>query len=107
MNLTKPFYSITETAKMLNVNASLLRYWEKEFKQIKPYKNKKGDRFFRPEDIEVIQTIYNLTKVKGFTLQGAKDELARNFENAKAQARAVAAIERIRARLIDIRQELD
>ena len=92
---------------MLNVNASLLRYWEKEFKQIKPYKNKKGDRFFRPEDIEVIQTIYNLTKVKGFTLQGAKDELARNFENAKAQARAVAALERIRARLIDIRQELD
>lgn len=107
MNLKKPFYSITETAKMLNVNASLLRYWEKEFKQIKPYKNKKGDRFFRPEDIEVIQTIYNLTKVKGFTLQGAKDELARNFENAKAQARAVAALERIRARLIDIRQELD
>lgn len=92
---------------MLNVNASLLRYWEKEFRQIKPYKNKKGDRFFRPEDIEVIQTIYNLTKVKGFTLQGAKDELARNFENAKAQARAVAALERIRARLIDIRQELD
>ncbi len=92
---------------MLNVNASLLRYWEKEFRQIKPYKNKKGDRFFRPEDIEVIQTIYNLTKVKGFTLQGAKDELARNFENVKAQARAVAALERIRARLIDIRQELD
>lgn len=92
---------------MLNVNASLLRYWEKEFRQIKPYKNKKGDRYFRPEDIEVIQTIYNLTKVKGFTLQGAKDELARNFENAKAQARAVAALERIRARLIDIRQELE
>ena len=92
---------------MLNVNASLLRYWEKEFRQIKPYKNKKGDRYFRPEDIEVIQTIYNLTKVKGFTLQGAKDELARNFENAKAQARAVASLERIRARLIDIRQELD
>ena len=58
-------------------------------------------------NVEVIQTIYNLTKVKGFTLQGAKDELARNFENAKAQARAVAALERIRARLIDIRQELD
>ena len=92
---------------MLNVNASLLRYWEKEFRQIKPYKNKKGDRYFRPEDIEVIQTIYNLTKVKGFTLQGAKDELARNFENAKAQARAVASLERIRARLIDIRNELD
>ena len=92
---------------MLNVNASLLRYWEKEFRQIKPYKNKKGDRYFRPEDIEVIQTIYNLTKVKGFTLQGAKDELARNFENAKAQARAVASLERIRALLIDIRQELD
>ena len=45
MQLDKPYYSITETAKMFNVNASLLRYWEKEFSQIKPYKNKKGDRY--------------------------------------------------------------
>ena len=79
MQLDKPYYSITETAKMFNVNASLLRYWEKEFSQIKPYKNKKGDRYFTQKDIEVIQTIYNLTKVQGYTLQGAKDELKRSY----------------------------
>ena len=40
----KSYYSISETAQMFNVNPSLLRFWEKEFDVIKPYKNKKGDR---------------------------------------------------------------
>ena len=58
MELEKPYYTINEVAAMFNVNASLLRYWEKEFTQIKPYKNKKGDRRFTRQDIETIRTIY-------------------------------------------------
>ena len=69
MELEKEYYGISETAKMFNVTTSLLRYWEKEFPQIKPYKNKKGDRYFTKKDINTIQTIYNLTKVQGYTLQ--------------------------------------
>lgn len=106
MQLDKPYYSITETAKMFNVNASLLRYWEKEFSQIKPYKNKKGDRYFTQKDIEVIQTIYNLTKVQGYTLQGAKDELKREYGKHASQAQAVATLQEIREKLIAIRDSL-
>lgn len=106
MELDKPYYTISETARMFNVNTSLLRYWEKEFSQIKPYKNKKGDRYFTQKDIETIQTIYNLTKVKGFTLQGAKDELKLNKDKATAQGRAVGALLKIRARLLEIRDGL-
>jgi DNA-binding transcriptional MerR regulator len=106
MQLDKPYYSITETAKMFNVNASLLRYWEKEFSQIKPYKNKKGDRYFTQKDIEIIQTIYNLTKVQGYTLQGAKEELKREYGKHASKAQAVATLQEIREKLIAIRDSL-
>ncbi len=49
----KQYYSIGDVADMFNENTSLIRYWEKEFSILKPKKNKKGDRFFRPEDIEL------------------------------------------------------
>lgn len=106
MELDKPYYSITATAEMFHVNASLLRYWEKEFPQIKPFKNKKGDRYFTPKDIEVIQTIYNLTKVQGYTLQGAKDELKKQYGKHATQAQAVATLQEIRAKLIALRDNL-
>ncbi|MBR3579244.1 MAG: MerR family transcriptional regulator [Bacteroidales bacterium] len=106
MQLDKPYYSISETAQMFNVNTSLLRYWEKEFTQIKPYKNKKGDRYFTPKDIEIIQIIYNLTKIQGYTLQGAKDELKRAYGKHASQAQAVATLREIREKLIAIRDSL-
>ena len=107
MELEKPYYSISETAAMFNVNSSLLRYWEKEFAQIKPYKNKKGDRFFTRKDIEIIQTIYNLTKVQGYTLQGAKEELKYQYNKHANQAEAVAKLQEIKAKLIALRDSLD
>ncbi|MCQ2263501.1 MAG: MerR family transcriptional regulator [Bacteroidales bacterium] len=107
MELDKPYYSITETAVMFNVNASLLRYWEKEFPQIKPYKNKKGDRYFTQKDIETIQTIYNLTKVQGYTLQGAKAELKRAYGKHASQAQAVATLLKIKDKLLALRDSLE
>ena len=68
----KSYYSISETAQMFNVNPSLLRFWEKEFDVIKPYKNKKGDRYFTKKDIETIRTIYHLTKEKGTRYKAQK-----------------------------------
>ena len=106
MELEKEYYGISETAKMFNVTTSLLRYWEKEFPQIKPYKNKKGDRYFTKKDIQTIQTIYNLTKVQGYTLQGAKNELAQNYDSDGQKSRAVNSLLRIRKRLLEIRDEL-
>lgn len=76
--LTKLYYSIGEVADMFDVNSSLLRYWEKEFKELKPHKNRRGDRRFTPRDIREIQKIYYLVKTRGFTIDGAKHELATN-----------------------------
>ena len=61
---------------MLGVNASLLRFWEKEFKQIQPKTNSRGKRSYRAKDIEVIRAVYVLVKEQGFTLEGARKALS-------------------------------
>jgi DNA-binding transcriptional MerR regulator len=104
--IEKVYFSIGETAKMFDVNTSLLRYWEKEFDLIKPYKNKKGDRFFTKKDIETIRTIYYLTKVKGYTLQGAKDALKGNFIKESSNAQVVDTLLKVKKMLLDIKEEL-
>lgn len=73
--LTKLYYSIGEIAKMFNVNTSLIRFWEYEFKEIQPKKNKRGVRMFTPKDVETFNKIYNLIKIQGYTIEGAKKEL--------------------------------
>lgn len=79
----KLYYSIGEVAKMYKVNASLIRFWEKEFDLIKPKKNKKGNRLFTPKDVENFNKIYELVKVKGFTLDGAKNELRNKLQSVE------------------------
>jgi len=71
-NIEKIHYSIGEVAQMFGISPSVLRYWEKEFKIIKPFKNAKGNRYFTPKDIDNIKLIYHLLKEKGLTIDGAK-----------------------------------
>lgn len=73
--LTKLYYSIGEVSEMFGVANSLIRYWETEFRLLKPKKNKRGDRQYTIKDIHVIERIYTLVKERGFTLDGAKREI--------------------------------
>ena len=98
----KLYYGIGEVSKAFNVNASLIRYWEKEFDELKPKKNSKGTRRYSSIDIEKLQIIHHLVKEKGYTLEGAKDQLKilnKNFEIIKK-------LEKIKANLINIKREL-
>jgi len=83
-DLTKLYYTIGEVADMFEVKASLIRFWEKEFKGIQPKKNKKGNRLFTQVDIAKFEEIYELVKVQGFTLDGARQQL--KLKNKKATA---------------------
>ena len=69
----KRYYSIGEIAQAFNVNPSLLRFWEKEFKEIQPKKKKSGTRKYTSEDIVNIKRVYHLVKEKGLTIDGAKN----------------------------------
>ena len=84
---------------MFSVNASLIRFWEKEFTVIQPKKNKKGNRLFTPKDIENFNKIYQLVKIKGYTLDGAKNALKnkKGFELETTQESATSVIDRLEA----------
>ena len=73
--IEKKYYTIGEVAEQFNVATSLIRFWESEFDNIKPKKNRKGNRQFTKEDIENVRLIYHLVKERGFTLNGAKEML--------------------------------
>ena len=75
---SKSYYSIGAVTEMFKVNHSLIRFWENEFDILKPKKNGKGDRFFRPEDIKNLKLIYSLLRERKFTIDGAKDFLKKN-----------------------------
>lgn len=84
-SLTKRYYSIGEVADMYDVSTSLIRYWEKEFPNIKPHKNSKGDRRFTPKTIKQINIVYHLVKERGFTLDGARSELQNQKRRLKSK----------------------
>ena len=102
----KLYYSIGEVCKILDVNASLVRFWEKEFDILKLKKNKKGNRLFTKDDLDNIKLIYHLVKVRGFTLQGAKDKLKSGKGNAKSEAEVVQSLEKVRSFLLDLKAQL-
>lgn len=86
----KMFYTIGEAAEMYNVKVSLIRFWENEFKILKPKRNNKGNRLFTPGDMDNLHLIYYLVKECGMTLEGAKkrlqnseDETLRKFKVIK------------------------
>jgi DNA-binding transcriptional MerR regulator len=102
---SKQYYGIGEVAAMFRVNASLLRFWEAEFDILKPRKNKKGDRFFRPEDIKNLQLIHHLLRERKYTIEGARDFLRKSGKR-KEQFEAVESLKKIRAFLLELKAGL-
>lgn len=102
----KIFYKIGEVAKELNVNVSLIRFWEKEFDILNPKKNKKGNRLFTTKDFNNLKIIYHLVKERGFTLDGAKKKLRENKEDTTDNISIVSHLKEIRKFLVELREEL-
>ena len=102
----KRYYSIGEIAKAFDVNASLIRFWEKEFDILKPKKNAKGNRMFTPEDLKNLKTIFHLVKEKGFTLEGAKDFLKNSKKTPLNTIEIIEKLELIKKQLIIIKNEI-
>ena len=102
----KRYYKIGEVAKAFNLNASHIRFWEKEFDIIKPKKNAKGNRMFTQEDIKNFKLIYNLVKERGFTLEGAKQKLKKNPEGVFNNHEIITRLETVKAELIKIKNSL-
>lgn len=105
--IVKVYYRIGEVADMFGVNQSLIRFWEKEFDIIKPYRNKKGNRFFTKQDIDNFHIIFHLVKERGFTLQGAREKLKANPEETADHAQIIRNLQNIKSFLLGLKDELD
>ncbi len=102
----KLYYSIGEVARAFDVNASLIRFWEKEFDIIQPKKNKKGNRLFTPNDIKNLKIIYHLVKERGYTLEGARIALEED-QNLEDEIELVFRLEKIKAEILSLKSYFD
>ena len=103
----KLYYTISEVSQLFDINASTIRFYEKEF-NLKPTKNKKGNRLFTRKDIESLYKIVDLVKSKGYTLSGAKEQL-KKFDKSTQEEVKQQVIERllnIKAQLLKIKDQL-
>ncbi len=101
------FYSIQEVADHFAVNVSLLRFWEKEFENIRPRKTAGGTRQYTREDIQQIEIIYHLVKEKGMTLEGARQTLKSKKDDEAKRAEAINRLMEIKKELLLIEEEFD
>ena len=74
-SIKKLYYSISEVSKITNLEQYVLRYWESEFEQIKPAKNRAGNRIYTNKDIQLLLFIKKLLREERYTIEGAKQVL--------------------------------
>ena len=104
----KLYYSISEVAKMLELNESTLRYWEKEFPYLNPKtKGPSMVRQYTEKDIELIKLIKNLVKVRGYKLAAAKKIISSNRKGAEKTAEILMKLTAIRDELVMMKRHLD
>ena len=102
--IKKKYYSIGEVSSQLNLNSSLIRYWESEFEVLSPKKNKKGLRKYTEKDIEILKKINSLLKDDGFTIEGAKKHFKSKVLNQ--ENKIISELENIKKKLIDLKRKI-
>ena len=104
---SKRYYKISEVVDMTGVVASTLRFWEKEFDQIRPRKTGKGTRSYRQEDIDAIRLVYHLVKERGMTLAGARQKLKENPETTIRHEEIVNRLKQIKEELLAMKEAFE
>lgn len=80
LSIKKLYYSISEVSKITGLEQYILRYWENEFEQLKPQKNRAGNRIYTNKDIQLILFIKKLLREQKYTIEGAK-KILENFNS--------------------------
>src|SRR5690606_41929572 len=101
--INKLYYTMGEVTEMFGVNASQIRFYEREFDILQPKINKKGNRLFTQDDIANLKIILNLVKDKGFALHGARDYPRSNKSEARENERGIDSLERLSSHMFEVR----
>ena len=106
--LSKLYYTIGEVSKMMGVNQSLLRFWEREFNLTVAKKNNKGNRLYAVKEISEINTIYDFVKRQGYTIEGAKKAIkgvtSKHSSPENKNEILIDQLEKIKRKLVELKQ---
>ena len=97
--ISKLYYTISEVATMVEEEAHVLRYWETEFAQLRPKKNKAGKRIYKRADVDTIFRIRHLLREEKYTLEGARRALSVKPETIAVEGDAVSDLAGVRGLL--------
>jgi len=104
--IEKLYYTIGETAKIINVPVSTVRFWDNEFDVLKPMKNKKGNRLFTQQDIKNLKIIYRLVKEEKLTLDGAQKRVSGKWDETNYKFEITESLLKIKSILLEIRDNI-
>ncbi|MBR1929484.1 MAG: MerR family transcriptional regulator [Paludibacteraceae bacterium] len=106
MKSEKIYYSIKEVSQLTGLPFSTLHYWESIFKQLSPKKNEGGTRFYRQEDIDIINRIKYLRQTEHMTIEAVKKRLAIDGQKRSPTQTAIDLLQQIRKELQEIKNLL-
>lgn len=95
----KSYYTINDISEFVDENPSTLRFWEKEFDELKPERASRGRRLYTPEDLETIRKIKFLLRTKGMHISAAKEQLRKNKQNISTRTEALNELETLKREL--------
>jgi len=105
--LVKLYYRIGEVSDIVGVQPHVLRYWETEFRSIRPQKSSKGQRVYSRRDVEKLLRVKDLLKNQGFTIAGARKRLSEpGAEPDSGPAEPDSGAKNMRKVLLGLRHDL-
>ena len=102
----KKYYSISEAASLTKVKPHVLRYWETQFKMLRPRKNKAGNRMYQKRDLKLVLVIKEMLYDEGLTIAGAKKKLTEEREAIQSQLELTFDSVDRAAAILEVRREL-
>ena len=99
----KKYYSISEVSELCNIKSHTLRFWEKEFKDLKPITRKGNRRYYQAQDIQLVKTIQSLLYEEGMTIAGAKKNLQTKLRKEPQDNKLKNVIDELEALLSEIK----
>lgn len=102
----RTYHSISEVSAIAGVEAHVLRYWETQFKMLKPKKNRAGNRMYRTKDIALVLSIKRMLYEQGFTISGARKKLLEDRRTSSDSPKGMAEKEGATQFLKEVKREL-
>jgi len=105
-SITKLYYSISEVGEITGLKQYVLRFWETEFPELKPSKNRAGNRVYKRSDIKLIFLIKKLLYDDKYTIEGARQKLAMLYQMKSPQMNVVPTSEKKQDLLNDLKKDM-